>query len=1435
METTLLLPGKEDISVRTDAGLERFDFLKVDMKTARIVDGVSRDAGAAGFTPPVKEASDDDLVEMEFENNGRKWKQWTTVGQLRSDFARSGGMTINRDGRQELSIPYAWEASDKTRFGVTEIALKTLKIFGIDIDIKGKVIDKIADPAAKSAAAALAEFFESQIEKLHAFGLYRFDKLPEVGELIKDPARLAGGEPLLLFIHGTASSSAGSFSKLAGRDEWELLRRQYGNRIIALEHRTFSVTPVQNALDVAMLLPEGARLHIVSHSRGGLVGDLLCLGQAAASKAKFDELTASFTGEKDEARAAEREKQRQQLKQLWDLLDRKKIRVERFVRVACPARGTTLASKRMDVLASALINAVGFIPGVKGNPFVELTYDLAKATLLALVKQRADPRSLPGIEAMIPDSPIVEFLNHSELITQADLAVIAGDIEVGSLKLTIPALIGNSFFWAQNDLVVNTRSMSEGIRREKGAVQYFDQGAGVSHFNYFVNDETRRMMQRWLMKEDSDRIAGFKEVLREARVARDGRIEQWLEEEEKPAELFEPYTMKVSISHGDLRHAKYPVAVGHYDGDGIVGAEKYLDWQLGQRLSKRAAMKLYPGPVGTAEVILGDDKSAPAGALVIGLGEMGQLTPEIVRAGVATAALRYAASVYENGEEESGSGWRSAAFSSLLIGSYGGNALRMKDSISALIQGAMQANRILQEQGLWSKVRIDHLEVVEIYEDCAIESIHAAHRISKDPPLDFTDRVKIKIEPRELVGIGGGRYQRPPSDYDTYWWSRIQVSAARDPRTGQDGGLEFLLLTDRARAEASTQGTQRQLVDQMVGRAIDDTRYDPKLSCSLFELLIPNALKDHAENVQLLVDRDSAQYPWELLAERSQPDRPLATRFGILRQFKSDDGRQRPQSSRGAEALVIGDTINSGLAKLEGAQAEAKRVAELLRGSRYNVAELIEKDGQAIINELFAREYRILHIAAHGDFDPEDPNKSGVVLDNGLFLTSKELTNLRTVPDLVFINCCHLGKVEHELMNRNPHRLAASVAEELIRIGVRAVIAAGWAVDDAAATAFADSFYRQMIEGEAFGQAVLKARQETFANPRYARTNTWGAYQCYGNPNFRLDQQMVKKGREGLGFFSRREYRDELKSIAERTSVDSPAYIQRLCDELNRRRDEIPQAFQDGEVLADFGDAWRALGDFKTAIEYYRNAIDKTDAKAAINAVERLGNLECRYAMQLWRKSRREAPAGKSSKDDFNSYLADALKRFEWVLALKPTSERHGLVGKAHKCAALVAPTNARRMAALRRAMKSYKAGYHLSLKNDESGTEIVFPGLNVLACGLLLSRPAKEDLLAIANTCEAALGKKKELEESIWLRIAKVEILLLRHLIKGDFVKATPRLLQGYKRVFARGLKPSEAESVFSQMEFLSDMLAIKERTPKEKEMGAALANLREDLMKAQ
>ena len=131
--------------------------------------------------------------------------------------------------------------------------------------------------------------------------------------------------------------------------------------------------------------------------------------------------------------------------------------------------------------------------------------------------------------------------------------------------------------------------------------------------------------------------------------------------------------------------------------------------------------------------------------------------------------------------------------------------------------------------------------------------------------------------------------------------------------------------------------------------------------------------------------------------------------------------------------------------------AEARAVAAALRQYGYEVEELIGATALDIVSALYAHEYRIIHIAAHGAYDAEHPVRSGVVIGQDTFLTAAEIGQLRVVPELVFLNCCHLAQIDRSdaaavataPAQRAWNWLAASVAQELIRIGVRAVVAAG--------------------------------------------------------------------------------------------------------------------------------------------------------------------------------------------------------------------------------------------------------------------------------------------------------------------------------------------------------------------------------------------------------
>lgn len=183
---------------------------------------------------------------------------------------------------------------------------------------------------------------------------------------------------------------------------------------------------------------------------------------------------------------------------------------------------------------------------------------------------------------------------------------------------------------------------------------------------------------------------------------------------------------------------------------------------------------------------------------------------------------------------------------------------------------------------------------------------------------------------------------------------------------------------------------------------------------------------------------------------------------------------------------------------LPGARQEAENVAALLEGYDYSIIKLIDADALTIIKAFYAREYQIIHIAGHGVYRAKQPSQTGVVLGNGIYLTASEISNLRIVPGLVFLNCCHLGVINDEAKDGREdagawNKLAASISQEVIKAGVSVVVAAGWEVNDGAAILFARTFYTQMLkEKRPYGEAVRLARTAIFENGQFTRNNTWG-------------------------------------------------------------------------------------------------------------------------------------------------------------------------------------------------------------------------------------------------------------------------------------------------------------------------------------------------------
>ncbi|MFY9918741.1 MAG: CHAT domain-containing protein [Mycobacterium sp.] len=1615
--------------------------------------------------------------------------------------------------------------------------------------------------------------------------------------------------------------------------QWESLKKLFGGGIYAFEHRTLSDSPVDNAIDLLKALPTNARVNIVTHSRGGLIGDLISLASID------DDLLKRFDRKNPDLKEADA-RDRQQLEKLRKLLTEKHIRLERFVRCASPSRGTLLVGENIDLFLSVLTNLIGLIPGVGGTPLYEVTKRIA----LEIVRSRTEPSLVPGLEAMMPQSPLVALLNNVNAPAGSGIGVVAGDISGGNWLKRLGIFASDHIIYESrdNDLVVNTDAMFHGVRRSI-AGYVFDQGADVSHFNYFRNARTRAALIDWLSEkpgelpksftklpdeafepvpmprsmqarggvdkpvvfvlpdtmgshlsvggdsiwlcyqallegriaelaigaadvEPADLVgAGYQElcehlqqshtvipfaydwrlsiadaatrlaaevkkvlgqtkqpvrfiahgmgglvvrkmiasqaelwdqvcqhdgarlvmlgtpnrgsfdtvetllgtsstvqqlalldhqndtksivdiiahypgmlellpsedkyfdsaVWRQYRQRRDGSaipgkarltaarkaltsiashessviphadrvsyvagasprtvtgvdivdgrvvlevtqdgdgrvtyesgrlpgVPMWYMEAahgdlasyspsfraltellengttarlstvppstatrgapvvlralpepvlyptesslaggilgKQPRRSYLPEgrpAFRVKVVHGDLQYARYPIVVGHYEGDTIVGAEAQVDKLLDGALSQRYSLGLYPGALGSTVVILRKPSVVQealhisSGAVVMGLGKWGELSAGQLADLLRRAALQYVLQRCDSLGPSTANGENApkVGLSVLLVGGASTTNITVGDSVGAILRAIAQANRELAG-GNCGAMTIQELEIIELYADRATEAAHAVNQLA---PLIGND-LETDIEAVPLLldpGRAGRKRLRLSSERAA--WRRWEVSVVPQPRKPTRSSLpeplleflkravvdhgnadaellkaitelafgrtaepdahreiRFLTLSERARAEATSQHRQPELVERLIKTAISQTRFYREESRVLFELMVPNELKSslvQVDNLVLVVDEETAAYPWELM---SAGDKPLCVAKGLVRQLQTSNYRPQIGTRAGTAAFVAGDPkVGAPFRQLPGAEAEAKAVYEILRKGFEVEQPLSKPSALELLAGLYEKPYRIVHLAGHGDYKrattADDKARSGLVLDNGVFLTAVEVGQMQQVPELVFLNACHIGQTGPEDTTGTSvapsaqtvefNRLAASVSRELIEMGVRAVVAAGWAVRDDAARDFAETFYSSMLANETFGRALKAAREHTYG--KFPQTNTWGAYQAYGDPDYRLDPNATRDSGTGDGLVAVDEFVEAVRDLGATAEHDGASTAEAV-KKLGELVKICPPGWGDQtRVQTEIGLAYGNLGQLREAREHLERALagEGGESSTTFFAVEQLANFEAR--------------AANLDTDGAQELHQSAITRLESLLAVAQTAERYNLLGGTYRRrAAAEAERDAKKAReALASAVENYHKAHELNRQRDVLDP---YPTLNWLTWAAVLSRrvPEVDELLA---RCEATAGERFATDRKFFTAVGMADAHLVRALMADRLSpnddaadQELDRLHEKYQQVIKQAAPTaSELDSVVGQLDSIANLLEKLAPEDRATETKATVARLKE------
>ncbi len=861
-------------------------------------------------------------------------------------------------------------------------------------------------------------------------------------------------------------------------------------------------------------------------------------------------------------------------------------------------------------------------------------------------------------------------------------------------------------------------------------------------------------------------------------------------------------------------------------------------------------MGLYPGRCGTHSLFFNRDRDAkPGGAVVIGLGQVGELTPGLLTTGTRDAMLDYALRIAQWPDDRFGPADhpRSAALTCLLVGT-GAGGMSVRDSLEAILRGAVAANARLVEAELEDKVLIDSLEFLELFEDAAIAAAEGLAALLTDGQLAME-----VAWPERVVVEGEGRLRRVRCDDLADWWHRLEI--IEDPERQM---LRFIATTDRARAEETLATGQLRLADSFIRQASQSPGANPEVAKTLFEMLLPNRLKELAPrqaDLVLLVDAASARYPWELLEDRwSHTGRPPAVAAGLVRQLKTTTFRAQPAHATQPTALVVGNPDLAGWDKfpdLPGARQEAQNVAALLNAHGYRALDCIDERADTILSCLHKDAWRILHLAGHGEFEfplegdgavegayeqAEQASAkrkkcvSGMVIGRNTFLTPGDVEQMRWVPELVFINCCHLGKVQGRTKASNERRyglLASNLAVQFILMGVKAVVAAGWAVDDAAGLAFAESFYRHLLAGEAFGDAVRAAREETWV--RYPEVNTWGAYQCYGDPGYRL-----RSDGAGTGTWAPKPYHAPAQLISDlqnytewirmrmRRVGDDDVVLADLRDGIGRYLAAVPPEQSEtwlarADVAAAMGFAWGETRAWSEAVEWLERALRADAGDCPMRAVEQSANYRVRLAGERWQAMRSaagdEAPAGRM---ELVREIESAIRELDVIAQRAPTVERLSLLGSACKRLAWArAGTQADlqpRLEALVNMAHYYRQAYEL----DPQPNPYPFSSWAVarLLSAWLDPDQAREGAwrASLNDECLRMIevaGRRNEQRPSFWNSVGVADCELARLLNRtgieaAEAARAASRIVELYRDAAQRGASPREYSSVQEHLDFV-------------------------------
>ncbi|HEX4953029.1 MAG TPA: CHAT domain-containing protein [Thermoanaerobaculia bacterium] len=284
----------------------------------------------------------------------------------------------------------------------------------------------------------------------------------------------------------------------------------------------------------------------------------------------------------------------------------------------------------------------------------------------------------------------------------------------------------------------------------------------------------------------------------------------------------------------------------------------------------------------------------------------------------------------------------------------------------------------------------------------------------------------------------------------------------------------------------------------------------------LLNLVVPRDVQAELRTpglfLELGVDEPLLEYPWELMHDDDE--------FLCLKQYVGRfvnvtkpgiPPRQQPETLAPGPLSVLIISVpqpqprppNLTYDSLPGAEAETTAIVECLTPFGASIKVSLLKGPRATFDNVFQAirggRYHIVHFNGHAFFKNDRPDLSSLVLFDRDMSAAQVYAFFGTRPPLFFfMNACETAVTQSTSAEWKDQYNIFGLARALLETGAY-LVGVRSKVGDAAAAAFAKSFYLALLDGQPLGRVMQEAR----IGCRKASTAddlSWASYLFYGDP-----------------------------------------------------------------------------------------------------------------------------------------------------------------------------------------------------------------------------------------------------------------------------------------------------------------------------------------------